>query len=165
MVELLTPVIEGNLQIHEGASLDEQNTAILTKNPAENGVLLRLPGGDSRPARVALFAGPPLDQVVYTRGPFVMTNKKDAYAAVDDFNAHRNGFENVEGWRSSIGACPSRGGTDHRQGDADPVPRNRDQVGSSVRQSGEMQQSAELPTRDVMLWRTAGWDSHDILGG
>ncbi|CAK9786979.1 unnamed protein product [Cutaneotrichosporon oleaginosum] len=96
-------IVEGNLQVHEGAPIDEQNTAILTKNSEENGVLLRLPSGDSRPTRAALFAGPPLDQAVYTRGPFVMTNKKDAYAAVDDFNARRNGFENVEGWRSSIG--------------------------------------------------------------
>ncbi|BEJ14517.1 hypothetical protein CspHIS471_0402840 [Cutaneotrichosporon sp. HIS471] len=93
-------VIQGNLQIHEGAPIDEHNTAILTKHATQNGVLLRLPSGDNRPTRAALFAGPPLDQAAFTRGPFVMTNREDAYAAVDDFNAHRNGFENAEAWQS-----------------------------------------------------------------
>ncbi|BEI91594.1 uncharacterized protein CcaverHIS019_0404140 [Cutaneotrichosporon cavernicola] len=96
-------VIEGNLQIHEGAPIDQHNTAILTKHATQNGVLLRLPSGDNSPTRAALFAGPPLDQVAFTRGPFVMTNREDAYAAVDDFNAHRNGFENAEAWQSKIG--------------------------------------------------------------
>lgn len=110
----LIPVIKGNLQIHEGAPVDEENTVILTKTEKENGVLLRMPSGDNRPTRAALFAGPPLDQVVYTRGPFVMTNKEDAYAAVDDFNAQRNGFENGKGWKSKIGALEIQAHTDGR---------------------------------------------------
>lgn len=103
-------MIEGNLQVHEGAPVDQSNTIILTKKDEETGVLLKLPSGDNRRTRAALFAGPPIDQVVFTRGPFVMTTKEDAYAAVDDFNHRRNGFEKVDGWRSKIGACQLRGG-------------------------------------------------------
>lgn len=89
------------MRIHEGAPVDEGNTAFLTKTPAENGVLLSLPGESS--AHVGLFAGPPLDQVAWTRGPFVMCSEEDAKAAVDDFNNRTNGFEAGKGWESKIG--------------------------------------------------------------
>lgn len=105
MLSCLTLVIEGNLQIHEGAAVDEQMTIILSREEHENGVLLRQASGNNGVTKFALFAGPPLDQVAWTRGPFVMTNKEDAYAAVEDFNNRRNGFENVEGWKSKIGEC------------------------------------------------------------
>lgn len=120
----LMAVIEGNIQVHEGAPVDEKNTIILTKNEAENGVLLRLPHGDHGRARAAVLAGPPLDQVAYTRGPFVMTNREDAYAAVEDFNHARNGFEHAKGWKSEIGELEC-GGADGRSWVEVEVPEDR----------------------------------------
>lgn len=57
----------------------------------------------AKDARFIIVAGLPLDQPIMQYGPFVCTNTEEVYAALSDFQTHRNGFERAKNWRSEIG--------------------------------------------------------------
>ncbi|KPM45041.1 hypothetical protein AK830_g1546 [Neonectria ditissima] len=59
--------------------------------------------GASKPARLALIAGTPLDQTVVQYGPFVLNSKEDVAKALFDYQTHSNGFERAKDWESEIG--------------------------------------------------------------
>ena len=57
----------------------------------------------TKPARLVIVAGTPLDQPVIQYGPFVLTTKEDVYKALMDYQSHANGFERAKDWQSEIG--------------------------------------------------------------
>ncbi|PNY26965.1 Pirin [Tolypocladium capitatum] len=57
----------------------------------------------SKPARLVIVAGTPLDQEVVQYGPFVLSSKEGVYQALMDYQTHSNGFERAKGWKSEIG--------------------------------------------------------------
>ncbi|RMJ12080.1 hypothetical protein BHE90_014731 [Fusarium euwallaceae] len=57
----------------------------------------------TKPARLALIAGTPLDQPVVQYGPFVLTSKEEVAKALFDYQTHSNGFERAKDWESEIG--------------------------------------------------------------
>ncbi|KAK7413152.1 RNA pol II transcription cofactor [Neonectria punicea] len=59
--------------------------------------------GASKPARLALIAGIPLDQPIVQYGPFVVTSKEEVAKALFDYQTHSNGFERAKDWKSEIG--------------------------------------------------------------
>jgi len=50
--------------------------------------------------RFILLAGKPLNEPIANHGPFVLTNEEQLHQAFDDFQHHKNGFENARNWRS-----------------------------------------------------------------
>ncbi|RKL09097.1 hypothetical protein BFJ71_g1589 [Fusarium oxysporum] len=71
--------------------------------PQGDVVHFEVDAGASKPARLALIAGIPLDQPVIQYGPFVLTSKEDVAKALFDYQTHSNGFERAENWQSEIG--------------------------------------------------------------
>ncbi|KAK7430624.1 RNA pol II transcription cofactor [Neonectria magnoliae] len=59
--------------------------------------------GASKPARLTLIAGIPLDQPIVQYGPFVVTSKEEVAKALFDYQTHSNGFERAKDWKSEIG--------------------------------------------------------------
>lgn len=59
--------------------------------------------GASKPARLALIAGTPLDQPIVQYGPFVLNSKEEVAKALYDYQSHANGFERAKNWESEIG--------------------------------------------------------------
>jgi redox-sensitive bicupin YhaK (pirin superfamily) len=57
----------------------------------------------TKPSRLVLVAGTPLDQPVVQYGPFVLSSKEDVYKALFDYQTHSNGFERAKDWASEIG--------------------------------------------------------------
>ncbi|KAF4125828.1 uncharacterized protein GMORB2_1074 [Geosmithia morbida] len=57
----------------------------------------------TKPARIIIIAGMPLNQPVIQYGPFVLTTKDEVYKAIMDYQSHSNGFERAKGWQSEIG--------------------------------------------------------------
>lgn len=57
----------------------------------------------TKPARLAIIAGTPLDQPIVQYGPFVVNSKEDVYQALSDYQSHANGFERAKNWQSEIG--------------------------------------------------------------
>ncbi|KAF5023443.1 hypothetical protein F66182_4488 [Fusarium sp. NRRL 66182] len=71
--------------------------------PEGDVVHFEVDAGASKPARLALVAGTPLDQPVIQYGPFVLTSKEEVAKALFDYQTHSNGFERAENWKSEIG--------------------------------------------------------------
>ncbi|KAM7204793.1 RmlC-like cupin domain containing protein [Rhypophila sp. PSN 637] len=68
-----------------------------------NVVVMSVDAGESKPGRVVLIAGTPLDQKVVQYGPFVLNSQDEVYQAFEDFQGFKNGFERARGWESEIG--------------------------------------------------------------
>ncbi|MDR1968939.1 MAG: pirin family protein [Burkholderiaceae bacterium] len=71
-----------------GASqVPAQRMAVLTNDPASDGVQLHALAGNSGPARVLLIAGHPLREPIAQHGPFVMNTREQLVQAVNDFHS------------------------------------------------------------------------------
>ncbi|KAF4459301.1 pirin (iron-binding nuclear) [Fusarium albosuccineum] len=71
--------------------------------PEGDVVHFEVDAGASKPARLALVAGTPLDQPVVQYGPFVLTSKEEVAKALFDYQTFSNGFERAKDWESEIG--------------------------------------------------------------
>jgi redox-sensitive bicupin YhaK (pirin superfamily) len=65
-------------------------------------VNIAVPAAAEQSARLVLLAGQVLDQPIVQRGPFVLTNERDAQQAMMDFYTKSNGFERAADWESVI---------------------------------------------------------------
>jgi quercetin 2,3-dioxygenase len=69
----------------EARRVESDQMAILTNDPAADGVRLRAPAGATGPARVLLVAGRPLNEAIVQYGPFVMNTTQEIHQAVADY--------------------------------------------------------------------------------
>ncbi|KAJ3550075.1 hypothetical protein NM208_g178 [Fusarium decemcellulare] len=76
--------------------------------PEGDVVHFEVDAGASKPARLALVAGTPLDQPVVQYGPFVLTSKEEVAKALFDYQTFSNGFERAKDWESEIGKSMMR---------------------------------------------------------
>jgi quercetin 2,3-dioxygenase len=82
----LVYVYRGDMVLVGGTAVRRQRMAILTNDPASDGVaVVAGPAG----ARLILIAGRPLGEPIAQHGPFVMNTRDELVQAVDDFNAGR----------------------------------------------------------------------------
>ena len=65
--------------------VDSEHMAILTNDPAADGVRLTADAGLKQPARVLLVAGAPLHEPIVQYGPFVMNTTAQIHEAMADF--------------------------------------------------------------------------------
>jgi redox-sensitive bicupin YhaK (pirin superfamily) len=81
-------VFAGVAQVGDGAEPGEVpvgRMAILTNDPATDGLVLHAPSGSALPTRVLVVAGRPLNEPIAQYGPFVMNTSAEIQQAVQDF--------------------------------------------------------------------------------
>ncbi|KAK4213261.1 RmlC-like cupin domain-containing protein [Rhypophila decipiens] len=88
---------------HQKTAAQYHNVVFEQEDDEGNVVVMSVDAGESKPGRVVLIAGTPLDQKVVQYGPFVLNSQDEVYQAFEDFQGFKNGFERARGWQSEIG--------------------------------------------------------------
>uniref|UniRef100_A0A0B7K3E5 Pirin C-terminal domain-containing protein n=1 Tax=Bionectria ochroleuca TaxID=29856 RepID=A0A0B7K3E5_BIOOC len=97
-------VLEGDVYFGEGDDRRKVEQYNLTVFGSEGDVVhVEADANATKPSRLVIIAGTPLDQPVVQYGPFVLTSKDQVYQALSDYQSHANGFERAKDWRSEIG--------------------------------------------------------------
>ncbi|KND94100.1 Pirin [Tolypocladium ophioglossoides CBS 100239] len=97
-------VLEGDVWFGEGAArkkVEQYHNVVF--EPQGDVVHVETDADASKPARLVIVAGTPLDQEIVQYGPFVLNSKEGVYQALMDYQTHSNGFERAKGWKSEIG--------------------------------------------------------------
>lgn len=107
--------LKGSVKVGDNGKLYDAHHTLVLSNPARktdtaeeaelvlsNTDGVRIENPTDAPAQYVLIAGEPMDHPVVQYGPFVMTSQREVFQAVEDFQAHRNGFERAANWQSEI---------------------------------------------------------------
>jgi len=81
-----------------GEKVGTYSVAVFNK---EDNELLTIETRD-KPAKFILIGGLPMNEPVYSRGPFVLSSQSDLEKTFREYSLGQNGFENAPGWRSQI---------------------------------------------------------------
>ncbi|KAM4059855.1 pirin domain-containing protein [Hirsutella rhossiliensis] len=97
-------VLEGEVWFGEGdarTKVEQYHNAVF--EPDGDLIHVEADAQATKPSRLVIVAGTPLDQPIVQYGPFVVDSKDAVYQAISDFQTCTNGFERARDWKSQIG--------------------------------------------------------------